>query len=66
MTTIIGDAQDIRDLLCGPAQHNEHSKAWRWAAYLHDSKQRAAAVREKQREIIARIRKIDDFLEAAE
>jgi len=30
---IVGNADDIRDLLCGPPQADEHVKLWRWDCY---------------------------------
>lgn len=37
---IIGSTEQIRDLLCGPQQHNEHMKGWRWHLYVQDDKKR--------------------------
>lgn len=30
------DPQVIIELLCGPLQHNEHCKGWRWHLYVSD------------------------------
>jgi hypothetical protein len=35
MTVITGDAQQIRELLCGAPQANEHCRAWRWHQYVN-------------------------------
>ena len=37
---IIGSTELIRDILCGPQQHNEHCKGWRWHLYVQDDKKR--------------------------
>ncbi len=37
---ISDDPQIIRELLCGPIQHNEHVKGWRWKQYVGDSNAR--------------------------
>ena len=51
---ITGPAEIIGELLCGPAQHNEHTKAWRWHMYVQDDKKRMenvmAAVRQMHAE----------------
>jgi len=38
------DPQVIIELLCGPLQHNEHMKAWRWHLYVRDDGARFDAV----------------------
>ncbi len=38
--TVVGDVEQIRDLLCGPQDHNEHCKGWRWFMYCADDKKR--------------------------
>jgi hypothetical protein len=42
---IIGDAQDIREFLCGPIQHDEHCKGWRWHQFIGDREARWQAVK---------------------
>ena len=42
---IVGDVEQVRDLLCGPQQHNEHCRAWRWHAYVADDAKRWEAVK---------------------
>ena len=37
---VIGSTEQIRDLLCGPQQHNEHCKGWRWHMYCQDDAKR--------------------------
>jgi hypothetical protein len=41
---IIGDAQDIREFILGPSQHNEHVKGWKWSRYIADNAKRYEAV----------------------
>jgi hypothetical protein len=41
---ITGSAEAIGELLCGPAQHNDHCKAWRWREYVQHDKERMANV----------------------
>jgi hypothetical protein len=50
---ITGPAEIIGELLCGPAQHNEHTKAWRWHQYVADDKKRMDNVMAKVREMAA-------------
>ena len=38
------DPQVIIELLCGPLQHNEHCRAWRWHLYVRDDAARFDAV----------------------
>lgn len=66
--SIIGSTEEIRDVLCGPQQHNEHCKGWRWEMYMQDMRLRAAAVREETLKIIARARACEpvSYLDAAE
>lgn len=42
--TIVGNVEQIRDLLCGPQQHDEHCKGWRWHLYVRDDAKRWANV----------------------
>jgi hypothetical protein len=42
--SIVAPAEVIRDLLCGPQQHNEHCKGWRWHLYTRDDAARFDAV----------------------
>jgi hypothetical protein len=37
---IVGSTEQIRDLLCGPQDHNEHCKGWRWHLYVQDDAKR--------------------------
>jgi hypothetical protein len=50
---ITGPAEIIGELLCGPAQHNEHTKAWRWHMYVQDDKKRMANVMTELRKMHA-------------
>jgi hypothetical protein len=61
----VGSAEAVRDILCGPQQHSEHCKGWRWHLYMQDSKQRMRAVDECARKIIAD-RNAPLFAQAAE
>ena len=62
---VTGNADQIAELLCGPRQHDEHTKGWRWHPYMQDSKRRMAAVDDATRQIIARVRR-EAYAEAAE
>lgn len=48
---IIGDAQAIREFICGPEQHNRHCKEWRWHIYCQGDRQRWRDVLAEQRQI---------------
>ena len=37
---IVGNVETIRDLLCGPQQHDEHLRAHRWHLYVQDDAKR--------------------------
>jgi hypothetical protein len=50
---IIGSVEMIRDILCGPQDHNEHCKAWRWEMYIQDDKKRWASVEAELRKMRA-------------
>ena len=50
---ITGSAEPIRELLCGPIQHNEHMKAWRWHMYVQDDAKRWASVQAEMRKMRA-------------
>jgi hypothetical protein len=39
-TVIVGSTEQIRDFICGPQQHNEHCKGWRWHLYVQDDAKR--------------------------
>jgi hypothetical protein len=56
---VTGTAEQIRDVLCGPQQHDEHCKGWRWHMYCADDKKRMdnvmAEVRKMAEERKARI-----------
>ena len=51
--TIVGDVEQIRELLCGPQQHDEHTKAWRWKMYVQDDAKRMDAVMAEVRAMAA-------------
>lgn len=42
--SIIADVEIVREFLCGPQQHNEHCKGWRWHLYVRDDAARWASV----------------------
>jgi hypothetical protein len=58
--SFVGPTELFIDVLCGDRQHDAHTKAWRWEAYLHDAKLRAAAVRNEGLRIIARLNAAND------
>ena len=39
---VTGSAEEIRALLCGAQQHDEHMRGYRWFLYVRDSNRRAA------------------------
>jgi hypothetical protein len=41
---VVGSTEQIRDALCGPQDHNEHCKGWRWHLYVQDDAKRMANV----------------------
>lgn len=53
LAVILGSVEQIRDVLCGAQQHNEHCKGYRWFQYMADVHKREQAVREESRKIIA-------------
>jgi hypothetical protein len=70
---VTGSVEQIRDVLCGPQDHNEHCKGWRWHLYCQDDEKRfqnvMAEVRKMRDERRARLAAIEDerkALEAAE
>ena len=50
---VIGNADQIAELLCGPRQHDAHCQGWRWHLYMQDQRKRHAAMNEGVRQIIA-------------
>lgn len=44
LTAVIAPVEVIREILCGPQDHNEHVKGWRWFKYVQDDKHRMANV----------------------
>ena len=44
LTVVTGPAEIIGELLCGPQQYNEHTKAWRWKEYVQRDKEHMARV----------------------
>lgn len=66
---ITGSADDIAEILCGPRQHDEHTRGWRWHLYMQDQKKAAAAMREEGLRMIAEAnarREAREFQQAAE
>jgi hypothetical protein len=53
MTSIIAPAEVIRELLCGPQDHDEHMRGYRWHLYIRDTARRMDAVWAETRNIIA-------------
>jgi hypothetical protein len=62
----IGSVEDIREILCGPQDHNEHCKGWRWHLYVQDDKKRMANVMAEVRLMAAERRAREEFQQAAE
>jgi hypothetical protein len=52
---VTGSTEQIRDILCGPQQHNEHCKGWRWELYVRDQRNSRAA---REAMLMAEVRKI--------
>lgn len=52
---IVGSAEEIRDFLCGPQDHNAHCKGWRWEKFLAEMqiRERQASVNAAARQIIS-------------
>ena len=63
---IVGTAEEIRDLMLGPLQHNEHCRGHLWELYMQDQRKRIAAMNECARQIIARANSQIEYSEAAE
>jgi hypothetical protein len=63
---VVGSVELIRDDLCGPQQHNEHCKGWRWEMYVADNEKRHQAVMDELRRIHAERRAREVYAEAAE
>ncbi|HXJ59406.1 MAG TPA: hypothetical protein VNU68_22410 [Verrucomicrobiae bacterium] len=63
---VIGSAEQIRELLCGPQDHNEHCKGWRWHLYVQDDAKRWASVEAELRKMNAERRAREEYAEAAE
>ena len=63
---VIGSAEQIRELLCGPQDHNEHCKGWRWHLYVQDDAKRWASVEAELRKMNAERRAREEFQQAAE
>ena len=63
---ITGPAEVIGELLCGPAQHNEHCRAWRWKEYVQHDKERMANVMAEVRKMHAERRAAMTAQEAAD
>lgn len=64
---IIGSAEQIGELLCGPQQHNEHCKGWRWHLYVQDNEKRFQNVMAEVRKMAAERRAREEvYAEAAE
>ena len=63
---VIGSAEQIRELLCGPQDHNEHCKGWRWHLYVQDDAKRWASVEAELKKMNAERRAREDYAEAAE
>lgn len=54
-TGIVGSVEQIRDILCGPQDHNEHMRGYRWFLYTRDANRRSS---ERDAILIAEVRKM--------
>jgi len=59
----IGPTEVIAAALCGPRQHDEHCKGWRFHLYVRDDARRVAAADAELRRMIAERRSGADRLE---
>lgn len=57
---LIGSTEQIRDFICGPQQHNEHCKGYRWFLYVRDSEARWEAVKAELKRMHAARREMED------
>jgi hypothetical protein len=55
----IGPTEIIAEVLCGPRQHDEHMRGYRFHLYTRDNAKRMAAVEAEMRKIIAERREDD-------
>ena len=62
---ITGTADQIAELLCGPRQHDEHMRGYRWHLYVRDDAKRVAAVNAELRKMIAERREAAERRAAA-
>lgn len=53
---ITGDVEQIRDLLFGPQQHDEHCRGYRWHQYMANQRKGYVAMMAAGREMIDRAR----------
>jgi hypothetical protein len=51
---VTGPAEGVIEFMFGPAQHDEHTRGWRWHLYMQDQRRRLAAMQVEARAIIAR------------
>ncbi len=64
-TIVLGTADEIAELLCGPRQHNEHCKGWRWHMYVQDDAKRMENVMAALRKMHAERRAAEDRADEA-
>lgn len=63
---VTGDVEQIRDMLCGPQQADEHMIGYRWHQYMADQRKGYAAMMDEARRMIDRARMrnlVADYME---
>ena len=63
---ITGTADQIAELLCGPRQHDEHCKGWRWHLFVRDDNRRYQAVKDEVRKMLVQRRAAEGRADAIE
>ena len=64
--TFIGTTEEVRHLLFGAPQHDEHCRGWRWHMYCQDDSKRWASVEAALKKMHQERREREALLEAAE
>jgi len=64
--TFIGTTEEVKHLLFGAPQHNDHCIAWRWHLYCQDDAKRWENVKAELRLMSAERRVREECAEAAE
>ena len=61
--TFIGTTEEVKFLLFGNPQHDEHMRAWRWKMYCQDDSKRWASVEAALKKMHAERRVAEDAAE---